>query len=69
MLKGNRPVYFPGGYRDIAVYDRYLLTPGTHFTGPAIIEERESTIFVGQGCTCRIDEQWNVFQSLQTGYE
>ncbi len=66
--KGSRPVYFPGGYKDIPVYDRYLLAPGTHFTGPAIIEERESTIFVGQGCTCRIDEQWNMFQSLQTGY-
>jgi N-methylhydantoinase A len=62
--KGSRPVYFPGGYRNTPVYDRYLLSPGTQFTGPAIIEERESTVVVGQDCFCRINEQWNIIVDL-----
>jgi N-methylhydantoinase A len=62
--KGSRPVYFPGGYREVAAYDRYLLSPGTEFSGPAIVEERESTVIVGMGCACRIDEQWNMIVDL-----
>ncbi len=62
--KGSRQVYFPGGYRNIPVYDRYLLSPGTHLTGPAIVEERESTVIVGQDCSFSIDEQWNLIIHL-----
>lgn len=62
--KGSRPVYFPGSYRDIPIYDRYLLAPGTQFSGPAIIEERESTVIVGQDCACSIDRQWNIIVDL-----
>ena len=35
------------------IYERYKLTPGTSFPGPAIVEERESTTIVGGG-SCRI---------------
>jgi N-methylhydantoinase A len=61
-LRGYRKAYFPelSGYHDTPVYDRYLLVPGEHFTGPAIIEEHESTTIVGPECLCRIDEQWNL---------
>ncbi len=31
------------------VYDRYRLALGATFTGPAIVEERESTVVVGPG--------------------
>ena len=31
------------------VYDRYQLRPGDRFDGPAIIEERESTLIIGPG--------------------
>src|SRR5262249_40585564 len=43
--KGRRKAYFPEarGYVDTPVYDRYALTPGAAFAGPAIVEEREST--------------------------
>ena len=64
--KGSRAVYFPGGYRNVPVYDRYLLAPGVQFTGPAIIEERESTVVVGSDCACRIDAQWNLVAHLIT---
>lgn len=65
--KGSRPAYFPelGGYVDTPVYDRYALTPGANFSGPAIVEERESTVIVGPDCRFRIDEQLNLIVELQ----
>ena len=51
--KGTRPVYFPE-FRDFQatpVYDRYALVPGQTFTGPAIVEERESTLVIGPGAS------------------
>jgi N-methylhydantoinase A len=61
-LKGSRPVYFPefGEYRPTAVYDRYHMGPGSRFGGPAIVEERESTLVVGPGATAAIDEYLNL---------
>ena len=50
-LKGTRPVFFPEfrDFRPTAVYDRYALAPGDAFDGPAIVEERESTLVIGPG--------------------
>jgi len=49
--EGSRPAFFPklGGYVETPVYDRYALPPGARFEGPAIVEERESTLVVGPG--------------------
>jgi N-methylhydantoinase A len=38
------------------VYDRARLFPGAEFEGPAIIEERESTIVIGEDAGVRVDE-------------
>jgi N-methylhydantoinase A len=38
-----------------AVYDRYRLRPGDRVEGPAIIEERESTLVVGPGSRVTMD--------------
>jgi len=64
---GTRRAYFPelGGYVDTPVYDRYGLSPGTGFDGPAIVEERESTVIVGPDCRFRIDEQLNLVVELE----
>ena len=64
--KGSRKAYFPelGGYHVVPVYDRYGLLPGTSFAGPAIVEERESTVIVGPDCRFRIDEQLNLIVEL-----
>ena len=64
--KGSRKAYFPelGGYHDTPVYNRYALLPGTGFDGPAIVEERESTVIVGPDCRFRIDEQLNLIIEL-----
>ncbi len=64
--KGSRPAYFPetGGFTDTAVYDRYRLQPGMTFAGPAIVEERESTVIVGPGARCEIDRHHNLVARL-----
>ena len=47
--KGKREIYLPesDGFASVAVYDRYKLDPGAAFEGPAVVEERESTVVVG----------------------
>jgi N-methylhydantoinase A len=56
-MKGRRRAYFPeaGGYGETPVYDRYALGPGSRLTGPAIIEERESTTVIGPGAIVTVD--------------
>jgi N-methylhydantoinase A len=68
-LKGQRSAYFPETHGFVAtpIYDRYRLAPGATFDGPAIVEERESTVIVGPGAGCRIDEQWNLVVELAGG--
>src|SRR6266568_2484598 len=65
-LKGSRQAYFPelGGYHDTPVYNRYSLLPGSSFSGPAIVEERESTVIIGPDSRFRIDEQRNLIVEL-----
>jgi N-methylhydantoinase A len=60
--KGERRVFFPelGGYTSCPVFDRYRLAPGFHAGGPALIEERESTIVVGPGGSWEMDHLGNV---------
>jgi N-methylhydantoinase A len=60
--KGTRLAYFPecGGYVETPVYDRYALEAGVSFTGPAIIEERESTLIIGARGHARIDPRLNI---------
>lgn len=64
--KGERLAYFPEaqGYTATPIYDRYRLGPGAQFHGPAIVEERESTVIIGPGARCRIDEQHNLVVDL-----
>jgi N-methylhydantoinase A/oxoprolinase/acetone carboxylase beta subunit len=66
--KGERSAYFPesAGYIDCAVYDRYQLAPGMVLRGPAIIEERESTIVVGPGARVEVDTYHHVVIWLPT---
>jgi len=67
--KGERPAYFgsKGGYIPTPVYDRYRLGPGYSLTGPAIIEERESTAIIGPGGRVRVDEGLNIVVTLGGG--
>jgi N-methylhydantoinase A len=57
-LKAERRAFCPRSktFLPHAVYDRYRLAPGASFEGPAIVEERESTVIVGAGAQARLDE-------------
>ena len=55
--KGERRAYSPIAREFIAhaVYDRYRLFAGAQIAGPAIIEERESTVLLGEDASARVD--------------
>lgn len=61
-LKGTRKAYFPEPkeFIDTSVYDRYAMRPGEKLRGPAIIEERESTVVVSPDSSCSIDRFGNL---------
>ncbi len=61
-LKGTRNVYFPeaGRYLSTQVFDRYTLQQGDIVTGPAIVEERESTVVIGPTGSGSIDDRRNL---------
>jgi N-methylhydantoinase A len=46
------------------VYDRYALAPGPSVTGPALIEERESTCVIGAGNVATVDARYNLVAEL-----
>lgn len=53
----ERKVYFPeiNGYVETAVYNRHLLGPGHVVTGPAIIEQYDTTSLILPGQQARVD--------------
>lgn len=65
-LKGRRPVFFAeaGAYVDTPVYDHYALVPGEEHPGPAIVEQRESTVVVGPKGRFTLDAQFNLIMHL-----
>lgn len=57
----RRPVYFGNdGWLDTPVYDREELAAGTRFTGPAIINQFDSTTVVPPSTRAEIDEWMNI---------
>lgn len=57
-LKGERSAYsgLTKGFIPYKVYDRYRLMPETRLLGPAIIEERESTVVLGEDASAWVDD-------------
>ncbi len=64
-LKGSRPVYFQGGFRVTPVYDRSRLQPGVEIEGPAVIEERITTVIVHPGWSMNVDGYGNIVMEVQ----
>ena len=62
VAKKPRPVYFPecGGFVDCRVHDRYRLAPGVAVKGPAVIEERETTVILLPGDEAVVDRHRNL---------
>jgi N-methylhydantoinase A/oxoprolinase/acetone carboxylase beta subunit len=57
-VKGQRLAYSPiaKDFIPYTVYDRYKLSPGDIFQGPAIIEEKESTLIAGEDAHISTDD-------------
>lgn len=58
-LRSRRPAFFGGRFEDTPVYDGDELGCGHEFEGPAIVEERFTTIVVHPGQRARIDAAGN----------
>ncbi|MFM9848270.1 MAG: hydantoinase/oxoprolinase family protein [Hyphomicrobiaceae bacterium] len=68
-IKGVRPAYFPehGMHIPTTIYNRYRLRPGDAFEGPAIVEERESTLIVGPNGRFRVAASGNIIVTIARG--
>jgi N-methylhydantoinase A len=63
--KGTRQAYFgTRGYVEAAVYDRKRLGIGSSVSGPALIEEPESTLLLPPGSEARVEENGNIVVTL-----
>jgi N-methylhydantoinase A len=65
-IKGYRPVYFTELNAAVAtpIYDRARLPVGVTFTGPAIVEEKDSTAVIGPRSTVSVDAFANLIVTL-----
>jgi N-methylhydantoinase A len=65
-VKGTRSVFWgrDAGFQETTVHDRYALSPGDTYPGPAIVEEREATTAVDPGARLRVDEHMNLVVEL-----
>lgn len=59
-VKGVRPAWFGGRFVEATVLDRAALKPGDVVHGPALVEERESTLVLPPGAAARCDAALNL---------
>ena len=66
--KGTREIYLPEeeDFRTVPVYDRYRLDPSVTLEGPAVVEEHESTVLLGPGCSAEVDQVRNLIVRWET---
>ncbi len=67
--RASREVYFreADGFVLTAVYDKAGLEPGAMVSGPAVIEQMDSTILIPPGASATVDEYLNVIIDVQKG--
>jgi N-methylhydantoinase A len=67
-IKGERPAFslIRRELIPFRVYDRFKLFPGAVMDGPAIIEEKESTIIFGEDARAKVDDYGFVWVELRT---
>ena len=65
-LKGRRAIFLPDEktMAEVPVYSRYDLPSGATFEGPAVIEERESTVVVNGRAAIHVDQHANLVIDL-----
>jgi N-methylhydantoinase A len=69
-LKRRRSCWFDGREVDTPVYDGSRLLAGSHFGGPAIIEETTTTVVIPASYACHVDQWKNyILTRLETADE
>jgi N-methylhydantoinase A len=58
--KGRREACADGAFREHDVYERARLPAGEPLSGPAIVEDPESTALIGPDATFRVDGVGNL---------
>jgi N-methylhydantoinase A len=58
--RGERDVFDEGTLQTAAVYAREDLAAGQSFSGPAVVEAEDTTVFVPAGCEVTVDEWLNL---------
>jgi N-methylhydantoinase A len=59
-----RRVLFDGEELEVDVYERADLKWGQYFSGPAIVEQYDTTVFVPPGFSCRVDRYGTIIGEL-----
>ena len=57
---GQRQTWLGGRWVTASVYDRRGLPPGAAIEGPAIVEQLDTTTFLGLGDRARVDDHGNL---------
>src|SRR5581483_5129455 len=64
-LKGRRKVWFRNaGFLETAIYDRSLLPVATKFSGPAVVEQPDTTTVMPPGTECTLDDFGNLIIAI-----
>ena len=63
-LCSRRPAFFDGRFQDTPVYDGDRVGPGHRVAGPAIVEERFTTLVVQPGHVAEVDRHGNYVVTL-----
>ena len=63
-IRSRRPAYFDGKFVDTPVYDGDQLGRGHHLEGPAIVEEKFTTIVLYPGQRAQLDRFGNYVITL-----
>ncbi len=67
-VKGRRAVRFDRGAAvQATVYDRYALAEGAAYAGPAIVEERETSVVIGPGARFGRDAAGHLVIEMESG--
>jgi N-methylhydantoinase A len=59
-LKGERQVYFAGGYAPCPIYERALLPSAASLPSPAVVEQPDATTVIEPGMQARVDGMGNL---------
>ncbi|RBO51287.1 hydantoinase/oxoprolinase family protein [Rhodovulum sp. BSW8] len=58
-------VHTGGALRDVTLYSRDDLTPGTGFEGPAVIVQEDTTVAIPPGARARVDRHLNLHLQIE----